>query len=126
MDRRVDELQKKFTDLLTEAAEVSVALDRANSTIQGVPHYSVIELRAHDLGQQLSREIQQRHLTTMISQQASRAACPECGTYCQLHPDERTVTSIDGPVPLPELRGHYPKCRRAFSPPQGDTRLRRS
>ena len=67
MDRRVDELQKKLTDLLTEAAEVSVALDRANGTIQGVPHYSVIELRAHDLGQQLSREIQQRHLTTMIS-----------------------------------------------------------
>ena len=53
MDRQVDELQKKLKGLLTEAAEVSVALDRANGTIQGVPHYSVIELRAHDLGQQL-------------------------------------------------------------------------
>jgi hypothetical protein len=125
MDRQVDELQKKLKGLLTEAAEVSVALDRANGTIQGVPHYSVIELRAHDLGQQLSREIQQRHLTTMMAQQAPKAACPGCGAYCQLHPNERTVTSIDGPVPLPELRGHCPKCRRAFFPPQGDTRLRR-
>jgi hypothetical protein len=38
MDRQVDELQKKLKGLLTEAAEVSVALDRANGTIQGVPH----------------------------------------------------------------------------------------
>jgi hypothetical protein len=54
MDRQIDELQKKLKSLLTEAAEVSVALDHANGIIQGVPHYSVIELRAHDLGQQLS------------------------------------------------------------------------
>jgi hypothetical protein len=58
MDRRIDELQKKLTDLLIEAAEVSDALDRTNGTIQGVPHYWIIELWAHDLGQQLSREIQ--------------------------------------------------------------------
>jgi hypothetical protein len=54
MDRQMDELQQKLKGLLTEAAEVLVALDRANGTIQGVPHYSVIELRARDLGQQLS------------------------------------------------------------------------
>lgn len=126
MERHVAELQDKLARLLTEAAEVSVSLDQANGTIQGVPHYSVIELRAHDLGQQLSRLVQQRHLTAMVTHQAGRAACPGCGTSCQLHPDERTVTSIDGPVPLPELRGPCPKCRRAFFPPPGAAGLRRA
>src|SRR5262249_3495649 len=124
MEGHVDELRQKLASLLTEAAEVSVALDRANGTIRGVPHYSVIELRAHELGQQLSRTIQQRHLQAMVTQQASRAACPGCGTSCQLHSDERSVTSIDGPLCLPELRGYCPKCRRAFFPPPGDAGLR--
>lgn len=43
-------LRKKLDDLLREAAEVSVALDRANGTIKGVPHYSVIELRRTNWG----------------------------------------------------------------------------
>lgn len=119
MERHAEELQKKLGTLLMEAAEVSVALDRANGTIQGVPHYSVIELRAHELGQQLSRTIQQRHLETMVTQQASKAACPGCGTSCQLRPDERSVKSIDGEVSLPELRGYCPTCRRAFFPSSG-------
>ena len=42
MERHVDEQQEKLARLLTEAAEVSVALDRGNGTIQGVPHSSVI------------------------------------------------------------------------------------
>ncbi len=96
MERHVDELQEKLARLLTEAAEVSVALDRGNGTIQGVPHSSVIELRAHALGQQLSRMVQQRHLNAMVTQQTARAACPGCGTYCQLHPDERSVTRSTG------------------------------
>jgi hypothetical protein len=52
----------------------------------------------------------------MIARQAPKAAWPVCGIYCQLHTNERTVISIDGPVPLTDLRGHFPKCRRAFSP----------
>lgn len=123
MERQAGELQEQLSRLLNEAAEVSVALDRLDGTIQGVPHYSVIELRAHELGQQLSRQIQQRHLGEMVAQQASRAACPGCGTYCPLEPVERTVTSIDGAVPLPELRGECPRCRRAFFPPPGAARI---
>lgn len=88
----------------------------APGTIQGVPHYSVIELRAHELGQKLSRTVQQRHLQTLLQEQPPRASCPTCGTSCQLHSQERSVTSIDGPVTLVDLRGHCPKCRRAFFP----------
>ena len=59
MDGTMTKLKEKLDQLLHEAAEVSVAaLDRAEGTIVGVPHYSVIEGRAHELGQQLSRRIQ--------------------------------------------------------------------
>lgn len=126
MEWQADALQERLTQLLHEAAEVSVALDRVNGTTPGVPHSSVIELRAHDLGQQLSRMIQQRHLATMVAQQAPRAACPGCGTSCQVHPDERSAASIDGPVPLAELRGACLRCRRAFFPPAGAPGLRRA
>jgi hypothetical protein len=64
----IDELQKKLMNLLTEAAEISVTLDVTSGIVQGAPHHVIIELRAHELGQQLSREIQQRHLRTMITQ----------------------------------------------------------
>jgi hypothetical protein len=58
MDGTTTKLKEKLDQLLHEAAEASVALDRAEGTIVGLPHYSVIEGRAHELGQQLSRRIQ--------------------------------------------------------------------
>lgn len=119
MERQAVELQEKLTGLLREAAEVSVALDRLSGAIQGVPHYSVIELRAHELGRQLSREIQQRHMTTVVNHQVGRARCPACGAESELEPAERQVASIDGPLGLPELKGYCRKCRRSFFPPEG-------
>ena len=50
MDGATAALKEKLNQLLKEAAHVSVALDRADGTISGVPHYSVIEVRAHELG----------------------------------------------------------------------------
>ena len=43
MDGATAVLKEKLNRLLIEAAQVSVALDRADGTITGVPHYSVIE-----------------------------------------------------------------------------------
>ena len=76
MDGDALRLQKKLDDLLREVAEASVALDRTNGTIQGVPHYSVIEGRAHELGRQLSRQIQQRQMAEIVACQISKASCP--------------------------------------------------
>jgi uncharacterized protein with PIN domain len=123
MERHTVDLQEKLAGLLTEAAEVSVALDRLNGTIEGVPHYSVIELRAHELGRQLSREIQQRHMAAVVNHQVARARCPACGTESELQPVSRQTTSIDGRLDLQELRGPCRKCRRSFFPSPGTTRL---
>src|SRR5262249_1363688 len=117
MDGTTATLKDKLDQLLREAAEVSVALDRAEGTIVGVPHYSVIEARAHELGQQLSREIQARQMGAITAQAADTAKCPECGTRCQLEPEERDVTSVDGSLTIEEPFGHCPTCRRGFFPP---------
>ena len=113
-------LQKKLEDLLREAAEVSVALDRANGTIQGVPHYSVIEARAHQLGQQLSRQIQERQMGEIVAAQATKGTCPGCGRRRELIPRKRPVTSVDGTVTLQELKGYCASCRKTFFPVAGD------
>lgn len=119
MERQAVELQEELTGLLRKAAEVSVTLDRLNGTIQGVPHYSAIELRAHELGRQLSREIQQRHMATIVNHQVGRARCPACGAESEWKPAERRAASIDGPLSLPELKGYCRRCRRWFFPPAG-------
>ena len=116
MDGDNSALRKKLEDLLREAAEVAVTLDRAEGTIQGVPHYSVIEDRAHAIGQQLSRQIQEGHMAEIVACQVSRVACPGCGTRCEAISAKRSVTALDGAVQLQELKGYCPSCRRAFFP----------
>lgn len=123
MDGDTSRLRKKLEDLLREAAEVSVALDRANGTIQGVPHYSVIEGRSHELGQQLSRQIQEREMAEIVACQVPKASCPGCGKRCELIATKRSVTSVDGGIELQELEGYCSSCRKAFFPPAGDAGL---
>jgi uncharacterized protein with PIN domain len=122
MEGATTTLKEKLDQLLREAAAISVALDRADGTIVGVPHYSVIEARAHELGQQLSRQVQARQIGELTAQ-AAAARCPECGTRCQTHRKTRRVTSIDGPLRVEESVGHCPACRRDFFPPAGDLGL---
>lgn len=120
MDGGAAGLRRKLEDLLKEAAEVSVALDRANDTIQGVPHYSVIEGRAHELGQQLSRQIQERHMAEIVAAQVTKGTCPGCGRRRDLIAMKRHVTSVDGKVTLQELQGYCASCRKAFFPATGN------
>ena len=123
MDGSTTGLKEKLNQLLREAAEVSVALDRADGTIVGVPHYSVIEARANQLGQQLSREIQARRMGALASGQGTIAKCPECGTRRETIAKKRSVKSIDGLVTIEEPVSHCPACRRGFFPPPGSARV---
>jgi hypothetical protein len=123
MDETASTLKKKLDQLLREAAEVSVALDRAAGTIVGVPHYSVIEARAHQLGRHLSRQIQHRQMAEINARATLSARCPACGTRCQTERKKRPVTSLDGPLTVEEPVGYCPHCRRDFFPPPGDPGL---
>lgn len=123
MDDRQRALQEKLGRLLREAAEVEVELSRADGAIVGIPHYSVIESRSHELGRRLSREAQQRQLSKTVATAPRAAKCPKCGTLCQLTEQQRPMTSIDGAFELQELAGHCPVCRRAFFPSAGSSGL---
>ncbi len=113
-------LREKLANSLREAAEAKVALDRAEGKIKGVPHYSVIEDTAHELGCQASRLVQQMHMTELVANQSLSGKCPKCGGRHTLQLKERMVVSGDGPVELLELAGHCPCCRRAFFPSAGN------
>lgn len=123
MDGSAVALQEKLDQLLREAAEVSVDLDRADGTIVGVPHDSVIEARAHERGRRLSRQVQARQMGTLAAQPAHPAQCPGCGVRCESVRKTRRVRSIDGPLAVEELVAHCPRCRRDFFPPPGDVGL---
>jgi len=113
-------LLERLERLLEEAAEVEVELSRAEGVIRGVPHYSVIEGRAHAMGQRLSRAVQQRQMNEVVAGQPLTAKCPGCGTRCELEACKREVKAADGPLELQELRGDCPCCRRSFFPPAGN------
>lgn len=116
MDGERTELQAKLDRLLEEAAAVSVALSRADGTIKGVPHYSVIEEHAHQLGRRLSRMVQAQQTQQAVSSQPRQHRCPHCGSIGDLEISQRTMTSLDGAMTLADLVGHCRKCRRDFFP----------
>jgi DNA-directed RNA polymerase subunit RPC12/RpoP len=114
---RTEKLKERLEGLLREAAEVEVELSRADGTIKGIPHYSLIEGRAHELGKQLSRQVQQRQMNELAASQSATARCPECRTRCLLRVQPRDVKSVDGDTSWEELVGDCPRCRRSFFPP---------
>ena len=120
MDDANNALREKVAKLLRDAAEAKVALDRAEGKIKGVPHYSVIEDTAHELGREVSRLVQQIHMTELVAHQFWSGKCPQCGGRHALEAKKRTVTSGDGPVEIIELVGDCTCCRRAFFPSAGN------
>ena len=119
MDDRQTALKEKLARLLAEATEVEVELSRADGSIVGIPHFSVIESRAHELGRALSRQVQQRQAGETVALAPRLAKCPECSTTCELAEKKRPMTSIDGKFEMQELRGHCPVCHRDFFPSSG-------
>lgn len=119
MDAKLVELKERFERILKEAANVATELDVAAGTLVGVPHYSVIELRAHEIGRQVSRLVQERQMGEVVAAGATKVRCPTCQTVCQPRAQKREVTSIDGPVELLELKCHCDECRRDFFPSAG-------
>lgn len=113
---RVARLQERLERSLREAAEIEVELSRADGSIRGVPHYSVIEGRAHELGKRLSRTAQQRQMSELTASQAATTKCPTCGTRCEVRPQRRPLQSVDGTAEVTDSEGYCTGCRRSFFP----------
>lgn len=118
MDGKVSALETELSALMQRAAELKVQLDQEAGRLPKteIPHYSVIENAAHEVGQLLSRMVQQKLLNELVASQPPVAKCPSCGTRCSLKPRHREVLSGDGRVDLQELVGSCPACRRDFFP----------
>ena len=115
-EARARRLKQQLEELLREAAKVEVQLSRADGSIRGIPHYSVIEGRAHELGKQLSRQIQQQQMNELSAVDDETAKCPTCDTRCKLTSGKRRVKTVDGETELQELEGYCHRCRRSFFP----------
>ena len=112
-------LREKLDRQMREVAATAAALARAERAAAGepkVPHYSRIELAAHEVGRALSREIQTREARELVAESPQRATCPGCGRDGPVEAATRQVKSVDGPLDLFEVRAYCARCRRAFFP----------
>jgi hypothetical protein len=118
MDGDQISLRTEFEWAMKRATQLKVELDQAEGRLSKteIPHYSVIEDAAHEVGQMLSRMVQEKMLHELVAAQSTFAKCPGCGTRCSLDPRQREVLSGDGRVQLQELVGSCPACRRDFFP----------
>ena len=118
MDGERSALRTEFEVALKRVTQLKVELDQAEGRLPKteIPHYSVIENAAHEVGQLLSRMVQQQMLNELVAAQPPISKCPGCGTRCSLKPHHRKVLSGDGRVELQELVGYCPACRRDFFP----------
>ncbi len=109
---RAARLKERLEQLLKEAAVVEVELIRADGSIKGVPHYSVIERRAHELGRQLSRQVQEQQMNELAAAHEQTALRPACKTRCSATVDKRTVKTVDGEAQLQEIVCYCDRCDR--------------
>jgi hypothetical protein len=115
MDAKEAELERKLAESLRRAAEIASQIQAAKQG-SGTPHYDEIEVPAHEVGQRLSRLVQESRAGDVATQQRGEIECPDCGRVCPVEVNKRTVHSMDGPVELIETVAHCRHCRRSFFP----------
>ena len=64
----------------------------------GVPHYSIIEGRAHELGQPVAGG-SKHSIWTISPLTSSLGQMPQCGTRCDASRKKRQARSVDGTLP---------------------------
>lgn len=115
MDAKQVELEAELREHLRRASEVACRLQKLEQG-RGTPHYDQIESAAHDVGQKLSRMVQQERTGELAAEQSREATCPQCRNKCPVSTEARQVTSVDGPVELMESVAFCTCCRRSFFP----------
>jgi uncharacterized protein with PIN domain len=116
MDGQTERLSAKLESLLREAALTAAELQRRQHDPTQPRRYRQIEIEAHQVGRQLSCQIQTQAAREVAADADPEAACPQCGANCLSSTTSRTLTSIDGPVEAQESIARCPRCRRSFFP----------
>jgi len=116
MDARKQLIAKEKDRLLRQLAELQVEEQRLAGDFDSVPHFSVVERAAHQLGQQLSQITQERASREIAANSEPTADCPVCHKNCCIKTQSRELHSLDGPIEIVELVAHCSACRRDFFP----------
>jgi uncharacterized protein with PIN domain len=116
MDAAQQARADKKKELLKQLAELAVEEQVEEGVFLGTPHYSVIERMAVTLGNDLSRQTQERATREVAASHPTEAGCPTCGDLCAVEAKRRPVHSISGPVEMTETVAYCHKCRRSFFP----------
>lgn len=121
MDAKRQDLEAELAELLQRTSQVACRLQKLEQG-RGTPHYDQIETAAHDVGQQLSRMVQQERTGDLAAEQSTETTCAECRNKCPVTTTARQVTSVDGTVELIESVAYCTGCRRSFFPSKESTR----
>jgi uncharacterized protein with PIN domain len=116
MDAETIAREREKQQLLNRLAEIMVLEQREQGVYARVPHYGVLELASHRLGQELSRTAQRRAAAEAATANVDATVCPTCGRQCPIKLKQRVVQSIDGPVDVVEPSADCRPCRRSFFP----------
>lgn len=102
--------------LLNRLAELMIDEQVEEGVFLGTPHFSVIEAAAVNLGNQLSRQAQERAAGEIAASCGNTTACPTCDSECEVTSQKREVTSTSGVLEMIEAIAYCHKCRRSFFP----------
>ena len=116
MDGKIASATQKLDEALKAATDAAVELQRLLPEHQSVPHYSVIEQAAHEVGVRLSCLIQRQHVSNIAAEAGPKAKCPRCQKLCDVDCRTRIVKSIDGEVEMIEAKARCSRCERDFFP----------
>lgn len=107
----------RSADLFEELVEAIVdeGMESGDFEIDSM-RYAQMELLGHGLGKQLSQQVQAALAGRQRGQMPDTFPCPKCHRECPAESVQKTVTSLDGDVQLPEVRCVCKSCRKAFFP----------
>lgn len=116
MDASKEARAERRKELLNELAELLVEEQVEEGLFLGTPHFSVIETAAVNLGNQLSRNAQERAAGEIAAGCNSTAPCPVCESACEVAAKKREVSSTSGVLKMVESVAYCRQCRRSFFP----------
>lgn len=119
MDATPPSREERKQELLKELAEIMTEEQVEEGVFLETPHYSLIELQAMKLGQELAQEAQERAMREVAANCDAESACPTCQRKCPVQTKTREVASLSGPVALTESVARCRRCRRDFFPSEG-------
>ena len=114
---------RKLTESqLREIQEVAAGWGKllARESFASGPGLDVTLADMEDIAAAATQALVRGAIEEMTDRQAQglgdQAACPTCGTLCELGRKKRNVTVRGGTAALDEPVGHCPRCRRDFFP----------